>query len=79
MAMKIYKESEFSRVYPRHFEKLAEMAGLAKPMVRRRVPELAEKIIATLDKVPSINQTMQSIAALIRVRCEKALLRFQSR
>ena len=28
-----------------------EEAGLAKPMVKRRVPELAEAIIATLPKV----------------------------
>ena len=41
MAMKIGDEYKSHRVAPRDFDKLAEQTGLAKPLVRRRVPELA--------------------------------------
>ena len=37
----------------RNFEQLAEEAGLGKPLVRARVPEMAEKVIASLGKVES--------------------------
>ena len=43
-AMKIGGEYLLDRILPRHFEKLAEETGLAKPLVKRRVPELATDI-----------------------------------
>jgi serine/threonine-protein kinase HipA len=51
MAMKIGREYSSDQVTLKDFEQLAEEAGLAKPIVRNRVPELAETVIANLDKV----------------------------
>ena len=48
--MKIGGEYSSDKVTPKNFEQLAEEAGLAKPMVRNRVPELAETVVANLDK-----------------------------
>jgi len=77
MAMKIGGEYLSERVTPRDFEKLAEEAGLAKPLVRRRVPELAEAIIAGLDKVEIAHPVAEAVAALLRKRCEQVLNRFR--
>ncbi len=77
MAMKIGGEYLSERVTPRDFEKLAEEAGLAKPLVRRRVPELAEAIIAGLDKVEIAHPVAEAVAALIRKRCEQVRNRFR--
>jgi hypothetical protein len=50
MAMKIGVEYSSDKVMPKNFEQLAEEAGLAKPIVRNRVPELAEAVVANLNK-----------------------------
>ncbi|MGA3346287.1 MAG: type II toxin-antitoxin system HipA family toxin, partial [Terracidiphilus sp.] len=50
MAMKIGGEYSSERVSSMNFEQLAEDAGLAKPLVRSRVPELAEAVLSNLDK-----------------------------
>ena len=42
MAMKLGGEYSSEKVMPRNFEQFAEEAGLAKPMVRRRVMEVVE-------------------------------------
>src|SRR5262245_22571038 len=44
MAMRIGRQYSSAKVTPRDFEQLAEDAGLAKPLVRRRVPELATAV-----------------------------------
>jgi serine/threonine-protein kinase HipA len=72
MAMKIGKEYSSENVTAKDFEQLAEEAGLGKPLVRRRVPELADTVIASLSKVQIANATAEKVAALIRERCEKA-------
>ena len=51
MAMRIGREYSSDRVTPKDFEQLAGDAGLAKPLVRRRVPELATATIEALDKM----------------------------
>jgi hypothetical protein len=48
MPPKIGGENSSGKVTPQSFEPLAEEAGLAKPMVKRRVPEPAETILAML-------------------------------
>jgi serine/threonine-protein kinase HipA len=53
MAMKIGGKYTPKDVYPRHFEKLAEDAGLSKPMVLKRVPLIADKILTALTEVES--------------------------
>lgn len=78
MAMKIGNEYKSERVAPRDFDRLADEAGLAKPLVRRRVPELAEGVLAAISKVAIANQIAQAVAALIRKRCETILKRFRN-
>ena len=51
MAMRIGREYSSDKVTPKDFEQLAGDAGLAKPLVRRRVPELATAAIEALDKI----------------------------
>jgi serine/threonine-protein kinase HipA len=70
MAMKIGSEYSSDKVTRKNFEKLAEEAGLAKPIVRSRVPELAETVIANLANVEIAHPVAEAVAALIRKRCE---------
>ena len=78
MAMKIGKEYSSERVTPSDFEKLAEEAGLAKPIVKQHVLELAEAILDVIDKTKAqvAHPVGQAVATLIRERCEKAKTRF---
>ena len=78
MAMKIGGEYSSEKVMPKNFEQLAEEAGLGKPLVRRRVPDLAETVIASLGKVEIAHPVAEAVAALIRKRCEIAQNRFRS-
>lgn len=77
MAMKIGGEYEAGNVYPRHFERLAEEAGLSKPMVRRRVPSLAQAIKAKLPDVTPEHPAGIGLTELIQSRCDRAIERFQ--
>ena len=52
-------------------------AGLAKPMVKRRVPELAETIVATLPELEIADPFAEAVAAVIRQRCERAMDSFR--
>jgi serine/threonine-protein kinase HipA len=72
MTMKIGKEYSSENVTAKDFEQLAEEAGLGKALVRRRVLELADTVIASLAKVQIANATAEKVASLIRERCEKA-------
>src|SRR5215469_2329040 len=74
MAMKIGDEYSSDHVRPRDFEKLAEEAGLTKPIVRKRVTELAEAILAVIGatKLQITHPVTEAVAALIRNRCESA-------
>jgi serine/threonine-protein kinase HipA len=77
MAMKIGKEPESDKIMPAHFERLAEDAGLAKPMVRKRVPELAEQTRAQLENISIDYPITDKLADLIAKRCELFLARFR--
>jgi serine/threonine-protein kinase HipA len=63
-------EYSSDKVGPNDFEQLAEEAGLAKPIVKNRVPELAETVIANFDRAGIEHPVAQAVAALIRKRCE---------
>jgi serine/threonine-protein kinase HipA len=78
MAMKIGGEYSSEKVMPKNFEQLAEEAGLGKLLVRRRVPNLAETVIASLGKAEVSHPVAEAVAALIRKRCEIAQNRFRS-
>lgn len=49
--MKIGGEYLFDKISSKNFEKLAEETGLAKPLVRRRVPELANTLLQALPRI----------------------------
>lgn len=76
MAMKIGGEYAADKIYPRHFEKFSEEVGLAKPMVKNRVLELIEIIIANLDQVKINHPAIDNIANLIAKRCIQIKNRF---
>ncbi len=80
MAMKIGDEYSSDHVRPRDFEKLAEEAGLAKPIVRKRVPELAEAILAVIEvaKLEIAHPVAEAVAVLIRKRCERVQESFRN-
>lgn len=71
MAMKIGGEYKSNMITPRNFEKMAEECGLAKALVKKRVPELAGMIIEGLDKVEIDHPVADGVKALIKERCEK--------
>jgi serine/threonine-protein kinase HipA len=77
MAMKIGGEYHSDRIFPRHFERLAEEAGLAKPMVIRRVLELGDAVLAALPNFKTDQPVMIAVADAIRTRCDTLLKRFR--
>lgn len=77
MAMKIGGEYSSEKLMPKNFELLAEEAGLSKPLVTRRVPELAETVFASLGKMEIAHPVADGVAALIRTRCEGVLNSFR--
>jgi serine/threonine-protein kinase HipA len=78
MAMRLGREYSSGRVEPKDFEQLAGDAGLAKPLVRRRVPELATAAIETLDKMKIKDKVSDEVAGLIRQRCTRAKEKFRA-
>ena len=77
--MKISGEYSSDRVSKTNFEQLAEDAGLAKPLVRGRVPELAEVVLSNLDKTGIEHPVAEALAAQIRERCDALRERFGKR
>lgn len=76
MAMKIGGEYILDRISPRHFEKLAEEAGLAKPLVKKRVPDLAMTVVEALKTIELNRPDAEKIARIIRERCEQSISAF---
>ena len=66
MAMKIGGEYVSDKIFPRHFEKLAEEVGLSKVLVRRRALELAQQI---LKQVPLVGAGPSEVVRVIVDRC----------
>jgi hypothetical protein len=69
--MKLGGEYSSEKITPRDFEQLAEEAGLGKAQVKRRVPELAARVIDALARIKIANPTAEKVAAQIKQRCEK--------
>jgi len=78
MAMRIGDEYSSEKVTAKNFDQLAEEAGLGKPLVRGRVAELSEKVIAALPKVEIEDPVAKTVTGLIRRRCENAMSRFRT-
>ena len=70
MAMRIGDEYSSEKVTLKDFERLADQALLAKPIVRRRVPELADTLLTVLAKANTDHPVAKAVGALIRARCE---------
>lgn len=73
MAMKIGGEYRSDRIAMRHFEKLADETGMAKPMVKKRVQELAENLLVALGGLDASIGSFEDIKTLLKERCEKVL------
>jgi len=78
MAMRIGREYSSDKVTPKDFEELAGDARLAKPLVRRRVPEMATAAIEALDKTNITDKVSDEVAGLIRKRCARARGKFRA-
>jgi serine/threonine-protein kinase HipA len=76
MAMKIGGEYLSDRISPGHFETLATEAGLAKPLVKQRVPDLATTVIRGLKMIEAKHPVAVEVAKIIRQRSEEAVSRF---
>lgn len=72
MAMKIGGEYSSDKVTGKDFEQLATDAGLGKPLVRGRVVELLERVVAALPTVEIANPMAGKVGDLIRQRAEVA-------
>ncbi len=77
MAMKIGDEYASDKVSPRHFEKLAEEASLSKPMMRQRVLELAETILAAIPIVDTSHAATTAVATHVKSRCSGLAKKFR--
>jgi serine/threonine-protein kinase HipA len=78
MAMKLGGEYDSERITPASFERLAEEAGLAKPMMQRRVLELAEAVVTKLPTVTTGQPVTVAVAKLIQSRCERKIKGFKA-
>ena len=77
MAMKIGGEYLSEKIKPIHFEKMAEEAGLAKPMVKRRVVEITKKLLSHLDMNPPQHSDTSLIAQFIYQRGQSLAQKFK--
>jgi serine/threonine-protein kinase HipA len=78
LAMKIGGEYSSDRLTKTNFEQLAEDAGLAKPLVRRRVPELAEAVLLNLGKTGIEHPIAEALTEQIRERCDTVCNHFKN-
>jgi serine/threonine-protein kinase HipA len=77
MAMKLGGEYVSEFITPGHFERLAEEAGLARPLMKRRVLELAEAVVSKLPPVTTDHPVTIAVAAVIGSRCERSVRSFR--
>lgn len=78
MAMKIGGEYISDKVRPKDFEQLADEAGLAKPMLKRRVQELAETALTRVPELVAEIPAAKAVAELVQDRCQMGLRLFRS-
>ncbi len=76
MAMAIGYKFKSQRILPVHFEKMAEDTGLSKPLVKKRVIEMAQIILAEIDAVIPNNQVAIEVANLIRTNVKNVITSF---
>jgi serine/threonine-protein kinase HipA len=76
MAMKIGGDDDISVIFPRHFDQFADEAKLSRPLVKRRVPELANKVLTELANAVALYPKAHQVAEFITERCESTIRRF---
>ena len=83
MAMKIGGKYRFSEIFPRHWSRFAESAGLSPAQTGRRVisiakrlPGLAQKLEISFQQKGIHHPLLAEITTLIRSRCELTRQRF---
>lgn len=75
MAMKLGGEYASEKITARNFDAFSDEVGLGKPMVRNRLRELAEAVLANLPNVCLGRSVEDVLASLVKTRCEKTLQR----
>lgn len=68
MAMKIGGEYNSEMLFPRHFEELADAAGLGKALVKKRVIELADSVLEALGSMENPHTTIANLPEFIAHR-----------
>ena len=74
--MKIGKAHELNEAGPEQFEKLAAEIGFAKPLVKRKVIDLAKSMLEQVDQVEVEHSAINEIKGFIRDHCTDVLNRF---
>lgn len=77
MAMKLGGEYVSDGLFSRHFEKLAEDAGLARKMVGKRVLELAESVQEKAGGIEINHEIAYEVVSLVKTRCKMFIDRFK--
>jgi serine/threonine-protein kinase HipA len=77
MAMKIGGEYMSANILADHFEYLAVEVGFTKPMVNRRVLEMAELVIAKLPESAIDHEVSRGVSKLIQGNCEQIIKKFK--
>ena len=69
MAMKLGGEYNAEALSLRHFETLASEAGLGKTLVKKRLIELADKVLEALHSIKAAHTTIANLPEFIAERC----------
>ena len=75
--MKIGGEYGSDKVLPKHFDLLAQEVGLARPMVKQRVLEMVEMVLAKTSDINIDHPTAAAVLQLIQGRCAKTSQQFK--
>lgn len=78
MAMKIGDQYDSNLVSTKDFEKMAEECGLSKPLVKKRVVEVAKKILAALENRIVEHPIADKVTDVIRARCKDTIESFHA-
>ncbi len=77
LAIRIGGEAEAEGVALANLESLAGAAGLAKPLVKRRVAEFARRVLAAIDTIDKPAASCKRLATGVAERCKGVITRFE--
>lgn len=78
MAMNLGGEYRSDLILPLHFEGFAEETGLAKPLVRKRVNELANAVLENLEHIDMAHASAKGVADFIRAHNRRIADQFKN-